>query len=219
MDELRAIKRDLGCTLNDVVLAASCGGVRRHLERHGEQPARLKAMVPVNVRDQGGADELGNRISFIFLELPCEEPAAEQRLRSISRATTHAKASGEPAGATTVLDLAAAAPSVLQRAMSRLVASPRTFNVVVSNIPGPQMPVWMLGCRLAEAYPIVPLADRHALSIGFTSVDRGAFFGIYADRDAGPDAELLAADIGDELDELRELTPARSRREAAPVAR
>jgi diacylglycerol O-acyltransferase / wax synthase len=81
------------------------------------------------------------------------------------------------------------------------------------------VPAWMLGCRLAEAYPIVPLADRHALSIGFTSVDRGAFFGIYADRDAGPDAELLAADIGDELDELRELTPARSRREAAPVAR
>jgi diacylglycerol O-acyltransferase / wax synthase len=219
MDELRAIKRDLGCTLNDVVLAASCGGVRRHLERHGEQPARIKAMVPVNVRDETGADELGNRISFIFLELPCEEPTAEKRLRSISIATTHAKASGEPAGATTVLDLAAAAPSVLQRAMSRLVASPRTFNVVVSNIPGPQVPAWMLGCRLAEAYPIVPLADRHALSIGFTSVDRGAFFGIYADRDAGADAELLAADIGDELDELRELTPARSRREAAPVAR
>jgi diacylglycerol O-acyltransferase len=101
--------------------------------------------------------------------------------------------------------------------MSRLVASPRTFNVVVSNIPGPQVPAWMLGCRLAEAYPIVPLADRHALSIGFTSVDGGAFFGIYADRDAGPDAELLARDIGDELDELLELAPAGSRGEPAHV--
>jgi diacylglycerol O-acyltransferase len=218
MDELRAIKRDLGCTVNDVVLAASCGGVRRHLERHGERPARLKAMVPVNVRDENAAGELGNRISFLFMELPCEEPGAEARLRQNSRATTRAKASGEPAGATTVLDLAAAAPSVLQRALSRLVASPRTFNVVVSNIPGPQTPVWMLGCRLREVYPIVPLAERHALSIGFTSVDGGAFFGIYADRDAGPDAELLAEDIGDELDELRELTPARSIREAAPLA-
>ena len=218
MDELRAIKRDLDCTVNDVVLAASCGAVRRHLERHGEQPARIKAMVPVNVRDEGGADELGNRISFIFLELPCEEPGARQRLRQISRATTRAKASGEPAGATTVLDLAGAAPSMLQRAASRLVASPRTFNVVVSNIPGPQLPAWMLGCRLREAYPIVPLADRHALSIGFTSVDGGAFFGIYADRDAGPDAKLLASDIGDELDELRELAPARRRRKLEPVA-
>jgi diacylglycerol O-acyltransferase / wax synthase len=217
MDELREIKRGLGCTINDLVLAASSGGVRRHLERHGEQPARLKAMVPVNVRDESAAGELGNRISFIFMELPCEQPGTEERLRQISQSTTRAKASGEPAGATTVLDLAAAAPSVLQRALSRLVASPRTFNVVVSNIPGPQLPVWMLGCRLREAYPIVPLADHHALSIGFTSVDDGAFFGIYADRDAGPDAELLARDIGDELDELRELRPARPRRRREPV--
>lgn len=218
MDELRAIKRGYGCTINDVVLAASCGGVRRHLERHGERPTRFKAMVPVNVRDEAADEELGNRISFIFLELPCDEPDAEQRLRYIGQATTRAKTSGVPAGATTVLDLAAAAPSVLQRALSRLVASPRTFNVVVSNIPGPQVPVWMLGCRLREAYPIVPLADRHALSIGFTSVDGGAFFGIYADRDAGPDAELLARDVRDELGELRELAPARPKRKAAPVA-
>jgi diacylglycerol O-acyltransferase / wax synthase len=218
LDELRAIKRAYGCTLNDVVLAASCGGVRRHLERHGERPTRLKAMVPVNVRDADAAGELGNRISFIFLELPCDEPGAEQRLRRISGATKHAKTSGEPAGAATVLDIAASAPSVLQRAMSRLVASPRTFNVVVSNIPGPRAPVWMLGCRLREAYPIVPLADRHALSIGFTSVAGGAFFGIYADRDAAPDAELLAGDIGDALDELRELAPARSKRRPQPVA-
>ena len=219
LDELRAVKRAFGCTLNDVVLTASCGGVRRQLERHGERPARLKAMVPVTVRDGDAGGELGNRISFIFLELPCDEPAAERRPRRISAATTRAKASGAPAGATTVLDLAASAPSVLQRAMSRLVASPRTFNVVVSNIPGPQVAVWMLGCRLREAYPVVPLADRHALSIGFTTVAGGAFFGIYADRDSAPDAELLAGDVGDALDELRELPPARSRRKLEPVAR
>jgi diacylglycerol O-acyltransferase / wax synthase len=217
MDELRSIRRAAGCTVNDVVLAASTGGVRRHLERHGERPARFKAMVPVNVRDEGAPEEFGNRISFIFVELPCNESGAEQRLRQVTRATERAKTSEEPAGATTVLDLAAAAPSVVQRALSRLVASPRTFNVVVSNIPGPQQPMWMLGCRLREAYPIVPLADRHALSIGFTSVDGGAFFGIYADRDAGPDAELLARDIGDELDELLELAPAGSRGEPAHV--
>jgi WS/DGAT/MGAT family acyltransferase len=218
MDELRAIKAGYGCTVNDVVLAASTGGVRRHLERHGERPARLKAMVPVNVRDRAGAGEFGNRISFIFVELPCSEPGAEERLRAITRAIGRAKSSGEPAGATTVLDLAAAAPSALQHALSRLVASPRTFNVVVSNIPGPQLPMWMLGCRLREAYPIVPLADRHALAIGFTSVDGGAFFGIYADRDAGPDAELLARDIGDELDELQGLAPASAKRKVEPVA-
>jgi diacylglycerol O-acyltransferase / wax synthase len=218
LDELRTIKNAYGCTVNDVVLAASCGGVRRHLERHGEAPARLKAMVPVNVRASGAAGEFGNRISFIFLELPCDEPGPELRLRDISHATKRAKASGEPAGATTVLDLAAAAPSAVQRVISRLVASPRTFNVVVSNIPGPLEPLWMLGCRLRETYPVVPLADRHALSIGFTTVGGGAFFGIYADRDAAPDAELLKDDIGGALDELAKLAPARPEREAVPVA-
>ena len=218
LDELRAIKHAYGCTLNDVVLAASCGGVRRHLERHGETPDRLKAMVPVNVRANDAAGEFGNRISFIFLELPCDEPCPKLRLGDISDATKRAKASGEPAGATTVLDLAAAAPSAVQRAMSKLVASPRTFNVVVSNIPGPPEPMWMLGCRLRETYPVVPLADRHALSIGFTTVAGGAFFGIYADRDAAPDAELLRDDIGDALDELAKLAPARAEEEAVPVA-
>ena len=176
-------------------------------------------MVPVNVRDEGAAGEFGNRISFIFLELPCEEPGAEQRLRAVTRATERAKASGEPAGATTVLDLAAAAPASSSarcrgwwRARARSTSWCRTS-------PGRSCPMWMLGCRLREAYPIVPLADRHALSIGFTSVDGGAFFGIYADRDAGPDAELLARDIGDELDELLALAPAGSEEEGrAPCA-
>ena len=98
------------------------------------------------------------------------------------------------------------------------MASPRTFNVVVSNIPGPQDPMWMLGCRLRETYPVVPLADRHALSIGFTTVADGAFFGIYADRDAAPDAELLRDDIGDALDELARLAPTKPAEEAVPVA-
>jgi diacylglycerol O-acyltransferase / wax synthase len=218
LEELRAIKRAHGCTLNDVVLAAACGGVRRYLERREEEPGGLKAMVPVNVRAEGAAGELGNRISFIFLELPCDEPDPSQRLRNIARVSSEAKEAGEPAGATTVLDLAAAAPSPLQRAVSRLVASPRTFNVVVSNIPGPQEPLWMLGCRLREAFPVVPLADRHALSIGFTSIAGGAFFGVYADRDAVSDAERLAADIGRELDVLAQRKRVRPRAEAAPVA-
>jgi diacylglycerol O-acyltransferase len=218
LDELRAIKRAHGCTVNDVVLAAACGGVRRYLERRGEEPGRLKAMVPVNVRANGEAGELGNRISFIFLELPYDEPDPEQRLRDIAEAAGEAKQADEPAGTSTVLDLAAAAPSALQRAVSRLVASPRTFNVVVSNIPGPQEPLWMLGCRLREAFPVVPLADRHALSIGFTSIAGGAFFGVYADRDAVADAERLAADIGQELDDLARGVPLTPRAEAAPVA-
>ena len=78
------------------------------------------------------------------------------------------------------------APSPVQRMVSRLIASPRTFNLTVSNIPGPREPMYMRGCPLAEAYPVVPIADRHALSIGVTTVGDGAFFGLYADPRVAP---------------------------------
>jgi diacylglycerol O-acyltransferase len=217
MDELRRVKRAFGVTVNDVVLAAAAGGVRRYLERRGERPRPLKAMVPVNVRAGDGA-ELGNRIAFLFLELPCDEPDPVSRLAGIHLATRERKAAGEPEGADTMLELASYAPSPVQRALSRLVASPRTFNVVVSNIPGPVAQLYMLGCPLREAYPVVPLADRQALSIGFTSVAGGAYFGVYADRDTIPDPGRVAFAIGQALDELLELAPAagqRARREAA----
>jgi diacylglycerol O-acyltransferase / wax synthase len=215
LDELRLVKRAFGTTVNDVLLAAAAGGVRRYLERHDAQPQRLKAMVPVNVRS-GAAGELGNRIAFLFIELPCHDPDPLARLAAVHLATREAKAAGEPEGADTVLELASYAPSPVQRVVSRIVASPSTFNVVVSNIPGPAEQLYMLGCPLREAYPIVPLAERHGLSIGFTTVAGGAFFCVYADRDSVPDPERLAGEIGGALDELIQLAPeAGATREAA----
>ena len=93
-------------------------------------------------------------------------------------------------------------------ALTRLIASPRTFNLVVSNIPGPRVPMWMMGCELQESYPVVPLAERHAVSIGVTTVGEGAYFGVYADRKALPDADVLACAVNDAIDELLELCPA-----------
>jgi diacylglycerol O-acyltransferase len=214
LDDLRQIKRAFGTTINDVVLAISAGALAGYLGERGQEPRRLKSMVPVNVRDNGGAGELGNRISFLFLDLPCDEPDPERRLLELHAATRERKERGEPEGADAVLDLVGRAPSTLQRLMSRLVASPRTFNLVVSNIPGPQEPLYMLGCELKEAYPVVPLADQHTLSIGFTSVAGRGCFGLYADRDALPDADELAAHLDVAIEELLE----RSRtREPAPV--
>jgi diacylglycerol O-acyltransferase / wax synthase len=217
LDELRLVKRAFGTTVNDVLLAAAAGGVRRYLERHDAQPQRLKAMVPVNVRS-GAAGELGNRIAFLFIELPCHDPDPLARLAAVHLATREAKAAGEPEGADAVLELASYAPSPVQRLLSRIVASPRTFNVVVSNIPGPGEQLYMLGCPLREAYPIVPLAERHGLSIGFTTVAGGAFFGVYADRDSVPDPQRLAGEIGSALDELIELAPVASTTPEAAAA-
>lgn len=217
LDELRLVKRAFGTTVNDVLLAAAAGGVRRYLERHDTEPPRLKAMVPVNVR-AGGSGELGNRIAFLFIELPCDEPDPLARLAAVHLATREAKAAGEPEGADAVLELASYAPSPVQRVLSRIVASPHTFNVVVSNIPGPGEQLYMLGCPLREAYPIVPLAERHGLSIGFTTVAGGAFFGVYADRDSVPDPDRVAGEIGNALDELIELAPTTPEAVAAPRA-
>jgi hypothetical protein len=163
-------------------------------------------MVPVNVRGEGPAGDLGNRVSFLFVELPCDEPDPVRRLEDIHAVMTDRKEAGEPQGSNAVLDAVSYAPHIVQHALTHTVASPRTFNLVVSNIPGPREPLYMMGCPLEEAYPIVPLADNHAVAIGFTSVIDGGYFGIYVDRKSVPDAELLATDIDEAVDELLALS-------------
>ncbi len=204
IDDFLRIKKGFRTTLNDVVLASAAGGMRRFVKRHGEEPTRLKTMVPVNVRNGGGAGDLGNRISFVFVELPCDEPDPVRRLLDIHATMSDRKQSGEPEGADSALKLVSYAPHQLQNVVSKLVASPRTYNLTVSNIPGPREQLFMRGCELKEVYPVVPLSDRHNVSIGITTIRDGAYFGIYADRESLPDAELLAEDIDVSIDELLE---------------
>jgi diacylglycerol O-acyltransferase / wax synthase len=202
LDDLLRVKTAFGVKLNDVLLAAAAGGVRRFLKDRGDGALRLKTMVPVTARSAAEAAELGNAISFIFVDLPCDEPDPARRLAEVHAATMARKRAGEPQGANDVMRSLALAPSPLRTLASRLVASPRTFNLVVSNIPGPREPLYMRGCRLAEAYPVVPIADRHALSIGVTTLGDSAFFGLYADRKSLPDVDALAEAIDASVDEL-----------------
>jgi WS/DGAT/MGAT family acyltransferase len=202
-EDLRTAKLRHEASVNDVLLAAAAGGLRRYMQHRGETPTRLKTMVPVSVRANGEAGELGNRISFVFVELPCDEPDPVRRLERVKAAMGERKEGGEPEGAQAMLDAIAYAPRTLQHVVSRAAASARAFNLVVSNIPGPPMPLYMLGCRLEEVYPVVPLADEHVVSIGLTTVDDQAFLGVYADREALPDADALAAAIAESVDELR----------------
>jgi diacylglycerol O-acyltransferase / wax synthase len=198
--DLKAIKRTHETTINDVMLAAVAGGMRAFLIERGERPAALKAMVPVSVRNP--RDVLGNHISFVFVELPCEEPHPLGRLRRVQQAMGARKRDHEPEGADLALKAAAHTPSPVQHALSRMIASPRTFNLVVSNIPGPTVPLYMLGCELKAVYPVVPLADRHAVSVGMTTVHDRACFGVYADREALPDVDVLACHIDEAIGEL-----------------
>ena len=200
--DLKRIKNQFGTTVNDVVLAVASGGLRRFRERRGQVPVKLKAMVPVSVRPEDGAGALGNQISFVFVDLPCDEPDPLRRLTDVKQDIGERKRGGEPQGADTLLKAFGYAPRTLQRVVSQAVASPRTFNLVVSNIPGPREPLYMLGCELEEVYPVVPMADRHGLSIGVTTIKDEAFFGIYADRASVPDADRLAECLDESMDEL-----------------
>jgi diacylglycerol O-acyltransferase len=198
--DLRTIKNAYSTTINDVMLAAVAGGIRTYLLRRGEEPVALKVMVPVNVRQPG--ELMGNHISFVFAELPCQEPDPLGRLYQVHTAMSRAKREGEPAGSDLVLKSASRTPAAVQQALSRLFASPRAFNLVVSNIPGPAEPMYMLGCPLTAVYPMVPLADEHAVSVGMLTVHDQACIGVYADREALPDVKLLAQDIEDAISEL-----------------
>jgi WS/DGAT/MGAT family acyltransferase len=201
LEDLRRVKQRFGTTINDVVLAVAAGGVRSYLRERGEDATRLKAMVPVSVRD-GAAGDLGNRISFVYVGLPCDEPSAVRRLDDVRLGMNKRKEAGEHLGAEAALDAVSYAPHPVQHAVSHAVASARAYNLTVSNIPGPRQPMWMAGCPLDEVYPVVPLADRHAISIGFTTVAEQGFFGIYADRKTVPDANVLAQALERSLAEL-----------------
>jgi diacylglycerol O-acyltransferase / wax synthase len=200
--DLRQIGKAYGATVNDVLLAASAGGIRRFLRDRELDPVPLKTMVPVSVRDNGESGELGNQISFVFVDLPCDEPDPVRRLKDVQLGMGERKDTGDPEGADTVLRAVRFVPRLVQHAVSRLIASPRTFNLTVSNIPGLRQPMYMLGCELEEAYPVVPIADEHALSIGMTTVKDRACFGLYADREALPDADHLAEAVDSSVDEL-----------------
>src|SRR3954468_19595065 len=202
LSELRAIRKAHGVTVNDVLLAAVAGALRRHAERAGERPRDLKAMVPVNVRAEDPG-ELGNRITFMFVELPASVADPVVRLELVADATRSRKESGVPEDADVALKALSHAPLPVQKAAAHALASPRVYNLVVSNIPGPRIPLFMCGCRLQDAYPVVPLSARHALSVGMTTIGEHACFGLYADAATLPDSDALARDLDAALDELR----------------
>jgi diacylglycerol O-acyltransferase len=202
MEDLQVIKRRFDTTINDVVLAVGAGALRRLMLTRNEAPIDLKAMVPISVRRPG--DEWGNRLAFVFPQLPCSQPDAVRRLRAVQAAMASRKDGDEPHGADVILSAMAHAPQPVRRLGAKLLTSPRLFNLIISNIPGPSAPLYLLGCRAIRAYPIVPLDDGHGISIGITSVDGQACFGVYAQASLADDADHLATAINDSIGELHD---------------
>src|SRR3954452_8396804 len=203
LEDLKRIGRPLGASVNDVLLAVAAGGMRSFMFGHDREPVPLKTMVPVNVRE-GDASEFGNRISFVFVDLPCDEPDPLRRLQDVRLEMSERKEAGIPEGGDSVMAALKYLPRTAQHQVSRMIASPKTFNLTVSNIPGLREPMYMLGCELEAAYPVVPIADKHAVSIGMTTVRDEACFGLYAASDMLPDSDQLAEAMDASLDELLE---------------
>ncbi len=204
LEDLKLIKRELGGTVNDVVLAASAGGLRQLLAERGEEPdpRGLRAMVPVSLRQATETMQLGNRVSSLFVELPVAEPDALERYRKTIDAAEALKRGTQAAGADALVDLAGLAPPVLHAAVARLAYTPRLFNVTITNVPGPQTTLYGLGAPLQQIFPLVPIFAYHALGIAVASYDGEVVFGLAADRAGVPDLGVLASGIEQSLAEL-----------------
>lgn len=209
LEEYKQVRRNHGGTVNDVVLATVAGAVGHWMRTRGElvTPATtVRALVPVSVRGGGQAGQLGNRFSVFFVDLPVGEPDPVTRLRRAAAATRGHKAEGQSVGAGTLIGLAGFAPPTLHALASRAVSaySRSLFNLMVTNVPGPQDALYAGRCRMLEAYPVAPLAKGQAVSIGLTSYDGGMYFGLNGDRDAMPDLDVLAAAIEQSFADLRD---------------
>ena len=207
LDDYKAVRKHHGGTVNDVVLAAVAGALRRWLLTRGEPigPAStVRAMVPVSVRAEGQRGQAGNRVSSYFVDLPVGEASPVLRLHQVSFAMRGHKESGQSVGADALVQLSGFAPPTLHALGARVASglSRRLFNLVVTNVPGPQFPLYAAGARMLEMYPVVPLSIGQTVAIGLTSYDGGVFYGLKADRDALPDADVLADCIEESLAEL-----------------
>jgi WS/DGAT/MGAT family acyltransferase len=205
LEDLKAIKRALGGTVNDVVLASVAGGLQR-LFSHREESLEgrtVRAMVPVSVRVAGESLALGNRVTSLFVELYVEEPDPVLRYRKTAAAAEDLKAGGQAAGGETLVELAGMAPPLVHGVVAQLAFTPRLFNLTITNVPGPQTTLYAFGAPLRHVIPLVPIFAGHALGVAAVSYDGEVTFGLNADRGSVHDLDVFRDGIAESLDELR----------------
>ena len=213
--DVKAIKDELGGTVNDVVLNVVAGALGRHLRRRGisTEGLELKAMVPVSVRTAEQTGEVGNHVAAMMAPLPvwCQDPVARQQI--VRESMGHLKESGQAIGAQALTEMSGFAPPTIMGQAARLMSRQRFFNLVITNVPGPQIPLYLLGRRAIDPFPLVPLAKNQGVGIAIMSYDGRMNFGLVGDYDVLYDLDDFAVDLHDSLAELaaaagRELTSA-----------
>jgi diacylglycerol O-acyltransferase / wax synthase len=214
--DFKTVKNAFGGTVNDVVLAVVTGALRSFLISRGRRTAgvEMRALVPVSVRVEDEHAQGGNRIVVMRGPLPVYISDPVHRLRFVSQAMDGLKESKQALGAEVIAGAQNFAPPTILAQASRLNFSTRLFNLIVTNVPGPQFPLYVLGREMLEAYPIAFLPENHALAIGIMSYNGQMNFGLLGDYDALPDIDAISDSISDELATLvslaREAVPARA---------
>jgi diacylglycerol O-acyltransferase len=204
--DIKAIKDELGGTVNDVVLCTVSGALGRHLRRRGETTdgLELKAFVPVSVRADVERGALGNRVAGMIAPLPvwCQEPLA--RMDLVREEMRSLKEGGQAVGAQALTELSGFAPSTVMAQASRLMSRQRFFNVVVTNVPGPQFPLYLMGREMIDPFPMVPLARNQGVGVALMSYNGRMNVGLVGDYDLLWDIDDLGRDVRESLAELAE---------------
>ena len=205
--DIKAIRRSLGGSLNDIVLTVVTGAVRRFLQRRLVDPRRIdfRVMTPVSVRTEDERGETGNRVSAWIVDLPVGEEDPRRQLDAIRRTTAELKASRRAVGAEVLTQVAEWTPSTLLALAGRNMTRLLPFNMVVTNVPGPQFPMYMLGAKLLETFPHVPLIDNLGLGIALLSYDGKLCWGFNADYDLAPDLAAYVKATRQSFEELQTL--------------
>ncbi|WP_328996470.1 wax ester/triacylglycerol synthase family O-acyltransferase [Kribbella sp. NBC_01245] len=214
LEDYRTVRAMHGGTVNDVVLAAVAGALRAWMMTRGESvsPTRgVRAVVPVSIRDDeedGEPTSLGSRVIASTVNLPVGENSPVMRLHQISYQTKAHKDTGRAVSARSLVGIAGFAPTTLHALAARVAATTirPADDVVITNVPGPQFPLFAAGARMLASYPVVPLLQGQGLAVGVTSYDGKVSFGLNADRTAMPDLAVFAQCLTDALDELVDTT-------------
>ncbi len=204
LEEFKTVKNEFGGTVNDVVLSVVTGALRSFLISRGVRTAglELRALVPVSTRQEDERHHLGNRIVAMRAPLPVYIPDPVQRLRFIRQAMDGLKESKQAVGAEVIAGVQNFAPPTILAQASRLNFSTRLFNLLVTNVPGPQLPLYVMGREMQTAYPVAFLPKNHALAIAIMSYNGQMNFGLLGDYDALPDIDAIGENIRAELAEL-----------------
>jgi WS/DGAT/MGAT family acyltransferase len=210
---VKEVKARFGGTVNDVVLAVTAGALRSFLERRGLAVDELNvhALVPVSVRRSQQRGKLGNRVATLRARLPADERDPARRMARVIEETRRLKHSGAVEGSELLETLSDFTATTLFAQFSRLASATRSYNLTVTNVPGPPQTVRLLGARMREVYPLVPLFAREALGIALFSYDGGLFWGFDADWDALPDLHDLVGAVQEEFERLQKLEAPRRR--------